>query len=125
VILWSKGLGKLVLNMKLAERSATGQRDGKLVIDGTMGAPTHWDYAVTMAEEDVLDFIQLLKQPAPVSFLIEGDNPGAVVRTALASGIVFAWNTIRCFLGLAGGDPADSSADGAASGTATSAKGSE
>jgi len=98
MILWSKGLGKLVLNMKLAERSSVGQRDGKLIIDGTMGPPTHWDYAVNMAEDDVLDFVELLEQPAPVDFLIEGENPGAVVRTALASGVAFAWNTARCFL---------------------------
>lgn len=112
MILWSKGLGRLVLNMTLAERSSTDQRDGNLVIDGTMGAPTHWDYAVTMTEEDVLDFIDLLKQPAPVSFLIEGEHPGAVVRTALMSGIVFAWNTVRCFLGLTASSPRGESASG-------------
>jgi hypothetical protein len=101
MILWSKGLGKLVLNMKLAERSSTEDRDGHLIIDGTMGPPTHWDYAVTMREGDVLDFIDLLKQPAPVRFLIEGEKPGAVVRTAFLSGVVFGWNTLRCFLGSA------------------------
>jgi hypothetical protein len=99
MILWSKGLGKLVLNMRLAERSSTGGRDGNLVVDGTMGPPTHWDYSVKMSEDDVLDFVDLLKQPAPVRYLIEGETPGAVVRTALRSGIAFAWNTARCFLG--------------------------
>jgi hypothetical protein len=101
VILWSKGLGRLVLNLKLSERSSTTDRDGSLIIDGTMGPPTHWDYAVTMREDDVLDFVDLLKQPAPVRFLIEGEKPVTVLRTALTSGLVFAWNTIRCFLGLA------------------------
>lgn len=101
MILWSKGLGRLVLNLKLSERSSTTDRDGSLIIDGTMGPPTHWDYAVTMREDDVLDFVDLLKQPAPVRFLIEGEKPGAVARTALTSGLVFAWNTIRCFLSLA------------------------
>jgi hypothetical protein len=100
MILWSKGLGKLVLRMKLAERSSARRRDGKFIIDGTMGPPTHWDYAVTMDENDVLDFVELLKQPAPVDFLVEGKAPGAVVRTAIASGFVFAWNTTRCFLGM-------------------------
>jgi hypothetical protein len=101
MILWSKGLGKLVLNMRLAERSSTQGRDGNLVVGGTMGPPTHWDYSVKMAEDDVLDFVDLLKQPAPVRFLIEGDDPGAVVRTAFRSGIAFGWNTVRCFLGIA------------------------
>lgn len=101
MILWSKGLGKLVLHMKLAERSSAHRHDGKFVVDGTMGPPTHWDYAVTMGADDVLDFVQLLKQPTPVAFLVEGKAPGAVVRTAIASGLVFAWNTTRCFLGMA------------------------
>jgi len=101
MILWSKGLGKLVLRMSLAERSSASHQDGKLVIDGTMGAPTHWDYAVKMNEDDVLDFVELLKQPAPVRFAIEGGSAGRLVSTALKSGVFFAWNTIRCFLGMA------------------------
>lgn len=115
MILWSKGLGKLVLNMKLAERAAADRRDGKFIIDGTMGPPTHWDYAVTMAEEDVLDFIELLKQPASIRFLIEGQKPAAVVRAALLSGVVFAWNSLRCFLGLlpATGEAANQTASSA------------
>jgi hypothetical protein len=100
MILWSKGLGKLVLNMRLSERSSTEDQGEKLVIGGTMGPPTHWDYAVNMNEEDVLDFVDLLKQPAPVRFVVEGERRGALIWTALTSGIVFAWNTSRCFLGL-------------------------
>jgi hypothetical protein len=100
MILWSKGLGKLVLRMSLAERTSTSAKDGNLVLDGTMGPPTHWDYSVSMSEADVLDFVELLKQPAPVRFVTEAEAPGVLVRTALFSGIVFAWNTIRCFLGL-------------------------
>ncbi|MCP3986552.1 MAG: hypothetical protein GY723_19385 [bacterium] len=84
----------------MAERTSTSARDGNLVLDGTMGPPTHWDYSVSMSEADVLDFVELLKQPAPARFVTEADAPGALVRTALVSGIVFAWNTVRCFLGL-------------------------
>ena len=101
MILWSKGLGKLVLRMRLEERSSTTNRDGNIVIDGTMGAPTHWDYSVTMKEKDVLDFVELLKQPAPVRFAVEAKSTATLVSTALKSGVVFTWNTTRCFLGLA------------------------
>ena len=111
MILWSKGLGKLVLKMSLAERSSTGDVDGELVIGGTLGPPTHWDYTVALSEDDVLDFVDLLKQPAAVRFVVEGDSAGLVVRTALVSGIRFALNTIRCFLGMA---PPDAPADNAA-----------
>jgi hypothetical protein len=110
MILWSKGLGKLVLRMRLAERSATSDRDGKLVIDGTMGPPTHWDYAVNMSEADVLDFVELLEQPASVRFVTEAEAPGLLVRTALVSGVVFVWNTLRCFLGMAPPSQADAAA---------------
>jgi hypothetical protein len=103
MVLWSKGLGKLVLRLSLADRSATGHSDGKLVIDGTMGPPTHWDYAVNMNEEDVLDFVELLKQPAPVRYVVEGEQRGKVVRPALMRGFLFTWNTILCFLGAAPG----------------------
>lgn len=100
MILWSKGLGKLVLRMSLEERSSTSDKDDKLFIEGTMGAPTHWDYSVSMSEEDVLDFVELLKQPAPVRFIVEAESASLLVRTALTSGILFAWNTVRCFLGM-------------------------
>lgn len=110
MILWSKGLGKLVLRMRLAERSATSDRDGTLVIDGTMGPPTHWDYAVNMSEADVLDFVELLEQPASVRFVTEAKAPGLLVRTALVSGVVFVWNTIRCFLGMAPPSQTDAAA---------------
>lgn len=101
MILWSKGLGKLVLRMSLAERSSASHHEGKLVIDGTMGAPTHWDYAVKMNEGDVLDFVELLKQPASIHFAVESGATGRLVTTALKSGVVFAINTTRCFLGIA------------------------
>ncbi|MDP6980121.1 MAG: hypothetical protein QF570_16210 [Myxococcota bacterium] len=102
MILWSKGLGKLVLYMSLADRSSTNETDDKLEVAGTMGPPTHWDYSVNMGEHDVLDMVELLKQPAPVQFVVEAQSTSTLVKTALLSGVLFAWNTIRCFLGLAG-----------------------
>ncbi len=102
MILWSKGLGKLALYMSLAERSSTNETDNKLKVEGTMGAPTHWDYSVNMGEDDVLDMVELLKQPAPVQFVVEAQSTSTLVKTALVSGVMFTWNTIRCFLGLAG-----------------------
>jgi hypothetical protein len=110
MILWSKGLGKLVLRMSLADRSSISDRDEKLFIEGTMGAPTHWDYSVSMNEEDVLDFVDLLKQPAPVRFVVEADSTGLLLRTALMSGVLFAWNTARCFLGMLAAPPAQATA---------------
>ncbi len=116
MILWSKGLGKLVLKMSLADRSSTSEKDEKLFIEGTMGPPTHWDYSVSLNEDDVLDFVELLKQPAPVRFVVEAESTGRLVLTALKSGILFAGNTARCFLGLA---PASTSVPTATTSTTT------
>jgi hypothetical protein len=54
-----------------------------------------------MNEADVLDFVELLNQPAPVRFVTGARAPGLIVRAALISGVVFVWNTLRCFLGVA------------------------
>jgi hypothetical protein len=99
MILWSKGMGKLVLSLRLRDRSGMASRDEGLVIEGVMGQPTYWDYAVTLGEEDVLDFLELLKQPQPTRFVVMTEKRWAILGTALASAAVFAFRTVLCFLG--------------------------
>jgi hypothetical protein len=99
MILWSKGLGKLVLNLRLSERSGTSDRSETFVIDGTMGPPTFWDYAVTLNENDVVDFISLLRQPAPTRFLVATPKRWAILKTALAGLMFFLWRTLYRFFG--------------------------
>lgn len=107
MILWSKGLGKLVLSMRLSERSGMGVREGQLVIDGTMGAPTFWDYAVNLSERDVVDFIQLLNQPMPVRLLVKTPKRMSILRAALIGIGCFVRRTLFRFMG---GRSADSAA---------------
>ena len=97
--LWSKGLGRLVLQIRLSERSEMVPQKERLAMRGTMGAPTFWDYAVNLQEDDVLDFVHLLKQPAPVRFLTGGSKRAVILRTALSGAILFAWYSLRRFLG--------------------------
>ena len=97
--LWSKGLGRLVLQIRLSERSEMVAEKERLAMRGTMGAPTFWDYAVNLQEDDVLEFVQLLKQPAPVRFLTNGSRRKAILRTALSGAMLFAWYSLRRFLG--------------------------
>jgi hypothetical protein len=99
MILWSKGLGKLVLNLRLSERSGTSARGETFVVDGTMGPPTFWNYAVTLNEEDVVDFISLLRQPAPTRFLVATPKRWAILETALAGLAFFLWRTLYRFFG--------------------------
>jgi len=99
MILWSKGMGKLVLSLRLCDRSGMANRDEGLVIEGVMGEPTYWDYAVTLGEQDVLDFLELLKQPQPTRFLITTEKRWAILGTALSSAAIFAFRTAVRFLG--------------------------
>ena len=107
MILWSKGLGKLVLSMRLSERSGMGIRDEHVVIDGTMGAPTFWDYAVNLDENDVVDFIGLLNQPMPVRLLVTTPKRLSILWAALVGIGCFVRRTLFRFLG---GRSADSAA---------------
>ena len=104
MILWSKGLGKLVLGMRLDERSGMGIRDERIVIDGTMGVPTFWDYAVNLDDADVVDFISFLSQPLPVRFLISTPKRGAILWASLVGIGCFIRRTLYRFVGGKGID---------------------
>ena len=106
MILWSKGLGKLVLSMRLSERSGMGVRGEHIVIDGTMGAPTFWDYAVNLGEDDVVDFIGLLNQPMPVRLLVTTPKRFSILWGALLGIGFFVRRTLYRFLGGRGADSA-------------------
>ncbi|MBW2287629.1 MAG: hypothetical protein JRG80_01210 [Deltaproteobacteria bacterium] len=108
MILWSKGLGKLVLSMRLSERSGMGVRDQQIVIDGTMGSPTFWDYAVNLAENDVVDFIGLLNQPLPVRLLVTNPKRLSILWASLIGIGCFVRRTLFRFLGGRGVDSAAS-----------------
>ena len=89
--LWSKGLGRLVLGVRLSERSAMGADADEAVIRGTMGAPVYWDYAVRLGADDVIDFTELLKQPAAIGFVVTSRYRWQILASALHSAVVFAW----------------------------------
>jgi hypothetical protein len=90
--LWSKGLGRLVLSLRLSECGDVEVEEEALVLRGTMGEPVYWSYAVRMRESDVLDFLELLEQPAAVRFMSTGERRWALLRTALGAAVAFAWN---------------------------------
>jgi hypothetical protein len=89
--LWSKGLGRLVLDLRLSERAETVAREDRVELRGTMGEPVYWNYAVQMQQEDVLDLLVLLKQPAAVSFMVGTRGRWRLLRSALGGALHFAW----------------------------------
>ena len=72
--LWSKGLGRRVLSMTLGERELLADSDGYLVIEGAMHAPTYWDYQVSLEEDDIVEFLELLQQARLPA--LPGHQPG-------------------------------------------------
>jgi hypothetical protein len=93
--LWSKGLGRLVLTIRLSERRGMGLDEEDLVMKGTMGKPTYWDWAVNLKDEDVVDFLRFLKRPAPIRFIVESADRWTMLRTALEGALLFALRSIR------------------------------
>jgi hypothetical protein len=119
MILWSKGLGKLVLEMRLAERSGIEAQAPDLVIDGTMGPPTFWNYSVNLNEKDVVEFLQLLEQPVPVRFLITTPERWKILASSLTGIGYFVLRTLYRFLGgRAHPVPAGEGLDGSGNGRA-------
>ena len=100
--LWSKGLGTRVLSLRLGERKALTEKSRDLVIEGVMHAPVYWDYTVSLGEVDVVDFLELLKKPESVKFLVRSRSRGTLLRTALSSGLIFLVRMVRLLLGAAG-----------------------
>jgi len=102
--LWSKGLGRRVLSMTLGERDLLADSGGYLVIEGVMHAPTYWDFQVTLEEDDVVEFLELLKHPDALRFLVTDPARGRIFGTAATSAVIFLWRTLRlAATGSAGG----------------------
>jgi len=98
VDLWSKGLGKRVLSLSLAEHDSVTQHDDLLSIDGVMHAPSYWDYAVTLDEDDIVEFLGLLQQREALRFLASGGRGRAFMRAAVPSAVVFVGRTASLLL---------------------------
>jgi len=73
-----------------------------------MGSPTFWDYAVNLAENDVVDFIGLLNQPLPVRLLVTNPKRLSILWASLIGIGCFVRRTLFRFLGGRGVDSAAS-----------------
>jgi hypothetical protein len=96
--LWSKGLGRRVLSMTLGERETLAVTEGYLVMEGIMHAPTYWDYQVSLEEDDIVEFLELLQKPDSLRFLATNEGRGRIYRTAAVSAVIFLWRTVRLAL---------------------------
>jgi len=96
--LWSKGLGRLVLTLRLSERSGLEVEEHNLVMNGTMGKPTYWDWSVNLDDADIVDFLVFLQRPAPVRHMVESKHRWTMLKIALQGAVLFALRTLRLFI---------------------------
>lgn len=109
--LWSKGLGRRVLSMTLGERERLAAVGDCLVIEGTMHAPTYWEYQVSLEEDDIVEFLELLNQPDSLRFLATNTERRRIFTTAATSALIFAWRTLRLAVTGSPGGPRQPSAE--------------
>ena len=61
---WSKGLGKMTLDMDLGSTTPSVERD-KLVLSGKIGPPVHWDFWIKIEPDDMSNMIRIaMKKPS-------------------------------------------------------------
>jgi hypothetical protein len=88
----------MVLGIRLSERSQMEAEGEQAVLLGTMGEPVYWDYAVRLEEKDVVDFLDLLKKPEAVRFLVTSRQRWTLLRSALVAAFAFAGAMAKRFL---------------------------
>ena len=69
MIVWSKGLGKMTLEMEL-EAAKLRVEDKYLAMDGMIESVC-WNYSIKLSPNDLRDFLKLLADPKTVRFLAE------------------------------------------------------
>jgi hypothetical protein len=91
---WSKGLGQAVMPLDLSKVEVLVEPE-KMVLKGRIVAPkVHWKYAITMREQDLVDFMGLLNEPQVVEYLVhEGwlRQLGSLLGRAVWIGLLYFW----------------------------------
>ena len=89
---WSKGLGRAVMPLDLSKVEVSVEPD-KLVMKGRIAAPkVHWNYNVTLREQDLEDFMRLLNEPQVVEYLVRQGwlrHLGGLIGRALWVGLLY------------------------------------
>lgn len=59
---WSKGLGRLVLNMDLSRYSIETDDHGNLLVKGKITDPVIWKFRLTINKEDIPGLLHIVSQ---------------------------------------------------------------
>ncbi|UCE87469.1 MAG: hypothetical protein JSU66_07085 [Deltaproteobacteria bacterium] len=83
---WSKGLGRRTIELTL-QKGETLKSEGTLCLRGNMEEPVSWEYVMKLAEDDLVDFFALLKEPAVADFIHDSPNRWRLYRDILVGGM--------------------------------------
>jgi hypothetical protein len=65
--IWSKGLGKMTLDMDIGATTPSVERD-KLVLRGKIGPPVNWDFWIKMDDRDVSNIVRIAMKKPSIKF---------------------------------------------------------
>jgi len=83
---WSKGLGKLTVDLHL-NKGKVVRSSGMLYLQGDMEAPVDWEYIMPLDEGDIVDFMALLRDPSLANYVNGNPNKWKIYGGMIAGGL--------------------------------------
>jgi len=84
---WSKGLGKRTIALSLTKGEPL-RSEGSLYLRGQMEEPVSWEYIMRLTEDDMVEFFELLKEPALAGYIAASPNRWKIYAGMLRGGVV-------------------------------------
>ncbi len=86
---WSKGLGKKTISLLLSKGESQTSGDALYLI-GRMEAPVDWDYIMPLRDDDIVDFFDLLRDPAIAQYIHSSPQRWQIYGAMLVRGLLLA-----------------------------------
>lgn len=86
---WSKGLGKKTINLYLSKGETIKSGDS-LYVKGQMEAPVDWEYIMPMQGDDIVDFLDLLSDPAIARYIHASPDRWQLYWAMISQGLLLA-----------------------------------
>jgi len=86
---WSKGLGKKTIELFLSKGEALAG-DDLFYLKGQMEAPVSWEYIMPLRDDDLVDFLALLREPALARYVHAAPGRWKLYIGMLAGGLHLA-----------------------------------
>lgn len=101
---WSKGLGKLTVDLHL-NKGTTVRSSGMLYLSGQMEAPVDWEYIMPLDEEDIVDFMALLRDPSLADYVATHPRKWQIYGGMIVGGLQLASAVVKEIVQSWGAEP--------------------